>query len=364
MKIPFLNLKEIYSDLQHDFDNAYKRVMESGWYLNGPEVQSFETSFAKYCGANYCVGVSNGLDALRLILQAYKIGVGDEVIVPAHTFIATWFSVSQTNALPVPVEIKSDTFNINPDQVEKAITSRTKAIIAVHLYGQPADMDALKVIAKKYNLKLIEDAAQAHGATYKNKTVGALGDAAAFSFYPGKNLGAFGDAGAITTNDSRLADEIKILQNYGSKEKYIHEKMGWNCRMDELQAAFLNLKLSKLNEWTKKRIDIASQYNEKLSICPELITPLSCSGHVWHLYVIRHHSRNKLQIELKKKEIDTLIHYPIPPYASECYSHLFLDIEEFSISNDISKTCLSLPIYPHMNNEHVNHVIDSILTST
>lgn len=364
MKVPFLDLKEIYSDLQEDFDHAYKRVMKSGWYLNGHEIQSFETSFANYCNVNHCVGVSNGLDALRLILHAYNIGDGDEVIVPSHTFIATWFAVSQANALPIPVDVKPNTFNINPNLVEKAITKRTKAIIAVHLYGQPAEMNALKAIAKKYNLKLIEDAAQAHGATYDGKTVGALGDAAAFSFYPGKNLGAFGDAGAVTTDDSKLAEDIKILQNYGSKEKYIHESVGWNCRMDELHAAFLNVKLSKLNEWTKKRIDIAAQYNEKLSKCSNLITPSLSSGHVWHLYVIRHHSRNKLQAELKKKGIDTLIHYPIPPYASECYSDLGLDIEKFSTSNNISNTCLSLPIYPHMSDEDVSHVIDSILISS
>ncbi len=360
MKIPFLNLKEIYSDLQHDFDNAYKRVMESGWYLNGPEVQSFETSFAKYCGANYCVGVSNGLDALRLILQAYNIGTGDEVIVPAHTFIATWFSVSQTNALPVPVDVKPDTFNINPSLVEKAITKRTKAIIAVHLYGQPADMDALKVIAKKYNLKLIEDAAQAHGATYKNKTVGTLGDAAAFSFYPGKNLGAFGDAGAITTNDSRLADEIKILQNYGSKEKYIHEKMGWNCRMDELQAAFLNVKLANLTDWISQRRKIASIYSSKLSDIPNFALPKSEGGHVWHLYVIRYKYRDKLQRKLADKGIETLIHYPTPPHHSPANNNFNLDNNRYPETNKVTDTCLSLPIGPHLNADQATFVSESV----
>lgn len=360
MKIPFLDLKLIYNDLQHEFDNAYKRVMESGWYLNGPELESFESSFAEYCQANHCVGVSNGLDALRLILQAYDIGAGDEVIVPAHTFIATWLSVSHTNATPVAVDVNPNTFNINPILIENAITNRTKAIIAVHLYGQPAEIDAIKKISKKYNLKLIEDAAQAHGATYNNSTVGSLGDAAAFSFYPGKNLGAFGDAGAVTTNDKNLSDKIKLLQNYGSKEKYVHEKLGWNCRMDELQAAFLNVKLSMLNEWNTKRRTIASKYDEHLSYSPELITPQPCTGHVWHLYVIRHQARNKLQERLKKKGIETLIHYPIPPYECEPYLHLYRDRGEYKISDDISKTCLSLPIHPYMTKNNVDHVINTI----
>ena len=364
MKIPFLNLKNIYSDLQFDFDNAYKRVMESGWYLNGPELKSFETSYAKYCGANHCVGVSNGLDALRLILQAYDIGEGDEVIVPAHTFIATWFSVSQTNALPVPVDVKPDTFNINPDLIEKAITNRTKAIIAVHLYGQPAEIDTLKKISRKYGLKLIEDAAQAHGATYKDKTVGALGDAAAFSFYPGKNLGAFGDAGAITTDNSELAEKITILQNYGSKEKYIHEKVGWNCRMDELQAAFLNVKLEKLDAWNKRRSEIAKIYSENLSNATQITTPLEIDDHVWHLYVVRHTNRDKLQEDLKMKGIETLIHYPYPPYRSQPYSDIYDSVEKYSITDEITQTCLSLPISPYLQNDEINFVVNSVIELT
>ncbi len=361
MKVPFLDLSHIYSDLQHQFDDAYKRVMLSGWYLNGPELKSFETSFAIYCGVNHCVGVSNGLDALRLILQGYDIGSGDEVIVPAHTFIATWFSVSQTNAHPIPVDVEPDTFNINPNLVEKAITKKTKAIIAVHLYGQPAEIDALKIIAKKYNIKLIEDAAQAHGATYKGKTVGSLGDAAAFSFYPGKNLGAFGDAGAITTNDDELAQKIKLLQNYGSKEKYIHEKIGWNCRMDELQAAFLNIKLKKLDTWNNRRSEIARLYSEGLCKLTQISTPRKINNHVWHLYVIKHTKRAELQKYLKDKGIETLIHYPYPPYKNKSYSNTYDSVDRYHVTDQITQTCLSLPISPYLQNDEIDYVLNSVV---
>ena len=348
MKIPFLNLEHIYKELSTELDSSYQRVMRSGWYLLGNELKSFEEAFADYCGANQCIGVSNGLDALKLILEGYDIGQGDEVIVPAHTFIATWISVSQTNAAPIPVDVNTDTFNIDINKIEDAITPRTKAIIAVHLYGQPADMIALRKLSSKYNLKLIEDAAQAHAATYNGNMTGSLGDAAAFSFYPGKNLGAFGDAGAITTNDQILTNKIKMLRNYGSTEKYKHEVIGGNCRLDELQAAFLKVKLSFLDKWTSHRKEIASLYNKTFKSNSKIICPIYNNDHVWHLYVIRHQQRNKLQKALEKEGIETLIHYPVPPYRSTAY---FKDYEHkfnFPNADKIAQTCLSLPIGPHM----------------
>ena len=360
MRVPFLSLQHIYNELQSELDAAYKRVMESGWYILGKELQTFETSFANFCGASHCIGVSNGLDALRLILQGYGIGHGDEVIVPAHTFIATWISVSQTHATPVPVDVNLESFNIDTNAIESAITPHTKAIVAVHLYGQPADMHKLRMIASNHSIRLIEDAAQAHGAMYKGIKVGALGDAAAFSFYPGKNLGAFGDAGAVTTNDSVLASKIRLLRNYGSIEKYKHEEVGGNCRLDEIQAAFLNVKLAKLNDWTNQRRKIATTYNEMLSDIPYIKIPKIKDGHVWHLYVIRHQQRDKIQTELKKNGIETLIHYPIPPYRSAAYSNQRSYNKQFSQSDEISQTCLSIPIGPHLCSQQINYVAESL----
>lgn len=256
MKVPFLNLKAPYLELQQELDAAYRRVMESGWYILGQEVEAFEAEFAAYCGTQYCVGVGNGLEALHLILRAMEIGQEDEVIVPANTYIATWLAVSYAGAIPVPVEPDEKTYNINPEQIEAAITPKTKAILAVHLYGQPANMDLINAIAKRYQLRVIEDAAQAHGARYKGRRVGGLGDAAGFSFYPGKNLGALGDGGAVTTNDCHLANKIRLLRNYGSRVKYFNEMKGFNSRLDELQAAFLRVKLTKLDEWNARRDQI------------------------------------------------------------------------------------------------------------
>lgn len=356
MIVPFLNLKQAYLDLQKELDSAYRRVMKSGWYVLGKELETFEASYATLCGTNHCIGVSSGLDALRLILQGYEIGSGDEVIVPAHTFIATWISVSQTNATPVPVDVRAETFNIDIDKIECAITSRTKAIIAVHLYGQPADMNGLRSIASKYDLKLIEDAAQAHGATYNESKVGTLGDAAAFSFYPGKNLGAFGDAGAITTNDDTLASKLMMLRNYGSIEKYKHEVIGGNCRLDELQAAFLSVKLAKLNEWTNRRREIAQMYKEEISDIQKIKAPKSNYGHVWHLYVIQHKERIKLQQSLRESGIETLIHYLTPPYKAKPYAKLQQRSCDFPVANIITSTCLSIPIGPHLDDKQVSIV--------
>src|SRR5664280_2839469 len=253
MKVPFLELKPAYNELRDELDAAYHRVMDSGWYLLGNEIESFETGFAKYCEAGHCVAVGNGLDALHLILRAYDIGAGDEVIVPTNTFIATWLAVSYAGATPVPVEPDKATYNINPAKIEAAITGKTKAIMPVHLYGQPADMDPILEIADKYRIKVIEDAAQAHGARYKKKRVGGLGDAAGFSFYPGKNLGAFGDGGAVTTNDPIIAEKVRQLSNYGSQVKYSHNIKGFNSRLDEIQAALLRVKLRHLDEWNARR---------------------------------------------------------------------------------------------------------------
>jgi dTDP-4-amino-4,6-dideoxygalactose transaminase len=359
MHIPFLNLKATYLELQQELDAAYRRVMESSWYVLGQEVEAFETEFAAYCETLYCVGVGNGLEALHLILRAMEIGPGDEVIVPANTYIATWLAVSYAGAIPVPVEADEKTYNINPEQIEAAITPKTKAILAVHLYGQPANMDLVNEIAKHYQLKVIEDAAQAHGARYKGRRVGGLGDAAGFSFYPGKNLGAFGDGGAVTTNDYELASKIRLLRNYGSRVKYFNEIKGYNSRLDELQAAFLRVKLTKLDEWNARRDQIANQYLEKLSCFADLTLPFvpTWAEPVWHLFVVRYSKRSILEKHLKNLGISTLIHYPVPPHLSDAYieeQHL----SSFPITEQIAKDVLSLPISPHMTDEEVMKLIE------
>ncbi len=359
MHIPFLNLKATYLELQQELDAAYRRVMESSWYVLGQEVEAFETEFAAYCETLYCVGVGNGLEALHLILRAMEIGPGDEVIVPANTYIATWLAVSYAGAIPVPVEADEKTYNINPEQIEAAITPKTKAILAVHLYGQPANMDLVNEIAKHYQLKVIEDAAQAHGARYKGRRVGGLGDAAGFSFYPGKNLGAFGDGGAVTTNDYELASKIRLLRNYGSRVKYFNEIKGYNSRLDELQAAFLRVKLTKLDEWNARRDQIANQYLEKLSCFADLTLPFvpTWAEPVWHLFVVRYSKRSILEKHLKNLGISTLIHYPVPPHLSDAYieeQHL----SSFPITEQIAKDVLSLPLSPHMTDEEVMKLIE------
>lgn len=322
MKVPFLDMKAPYLELQEEIDLVYRRVMDSGWYILGKEVEAFEAEFAAYCGTKYCIGVGNGLDALHLIVRAMGIGAGDEVIVPANTYIASWLGVSLAGAIPIPVEPDEKTHNINPQQIEAAITERTQAIMAVHLYGQPADMDGINAIAQQYNLMVIEDAAQAHGAKYKGKRVGSLGNAAGFSFYPTKNLAAFGDGGAITTNDGDLVDKIRLLRNYGSRVKYENEIQGYNSRLDEVQAAFLRMKLAKLDDWNARRAKVAQKYldcliknsNLTLPFVPEWAEP------VWHLFVVNLPQREIVRQQLREAGIDTLIHYPIPPHLSSAYS--------------------------------------------
>jgi dTDP-4-amino-4,6-dideoxygalactose transaminase len=363
MKVPFLDLKSTYTELQTALDEVYARVMNSGWYILGEEVAAFEQEFAEYCGAKHCIGVANGLDALHLILRGYDIGEGDEVIVPSNTYIATWLAVSYAGATPIPVEPIEGTYNLDPSKIEAAITPKTKAVLPVHLYGQPGAMDAINDIAGKYNLKVIEDAAQAQGACYKGKRTGNLGDAAGFSFYPGKNLGAYGDAGAITTNDDELADTIKVLRNYGSRVKYYNEVKGFNSRLDPLQAAFLRVKLNYLNEWNERRENVARKYLENLNDCLDLSLPLveEKAEPVWHLFVVRHPERNRLEKFLNGNGIGTLIHYPVPPHLSLAYTKDNQEFGHLPISEELAKSVISLPIGPHLTIEAQNFVIETII---
>ena len=360
MLISFLDMKAPYLELQDELDKAYYRIMRSGWYILGEEVKAFEEEFADYCTAKYCIGVGNGLDALHLILRSYGIGSGDEVIVPANTYIATWLAVSYAGAIPVPVEPNEETFNINPELIEAAITDRTRAILPVHLYGQPCEMDQISKIAADYDLKVIEDSAQAQGASYKDRKTGVLGDAAGFSFYPGKNLGAFGDAGAIVTNDSDLAERVLALRNYGSNQKYFNEFRGFNSRLDPLQAAFLRVKLPHLDDWNNRRKEVAKRYIDGLSDLTEVTFSEVCrdTEPVWHQFVIRIKKRDKLQQKLKDKGIGTLIHYPIPPHLSGAYKDSYQ--ASYPITEDLSKTVLSIPIGPHLSESDQDIIISSI----
>lgn len=360
--IPFLDLKSINDTYSNELTNAFKRVLDSGLYIRNKEVDLFEEEFSNFCGTKYCVGVGNGLDALRLVLIGWGIGKGDEVIVPSNTYIATWLAVSQVGAKPVPVEPNLDTYNIDGDLIEKAITPKTKAIIVVHLYGQAVNMEPIVRIAKKYNLKILEDAAQAHGAKYQDKRVGNLGDAAAFSFYPGKNLGGLGDGGAVTTNDSELSNKIRMLSNYGSNIKYHNLVKGYNSRLDELQAAFLRVKLPFLDEDNQKRERIAQYYLNELSEVRALTLSKfgeNCSS-VWHLFVIRSSFRDKLMEELTSKGIGVMIHYPIPPHLQPAYLDLGLKDGSFPISEKIHKEVLSLPIGPTISISEAKYVVDSL----
>ncbi len=353
MKIPFLDLKSAYQELSIELDEAYRRVMESGWYILGNEVETFEQEFARYCNAKHCIGVGNGLEALHLIIRAMDIGPGDEVIVPANTYIATWLAVSYAGATPVPVEPDETTYNINHALIESVITKRTKAVIPVHLYGQPADMDLIMEIADCYRLKVIEDAAQAHGARYKGRRVGCLGHAAGFSFYPGKNLGAFGDGGAVVTNDDDIADKVRILRNYGSRSKYYNALKGFNSRLDEVQAAFLRVKLKKLDEWNERRSAAAKCYLSLLQDSKGLVLPYVpiWSEPAWHLFVIRHERRDDMQKHFSEAGIGTLIHYPVPPHLSEAYGNLYHC--PLPLTEKIAETVLSLPIGPHISNDDI-----------
>lgn len=359
--IPFLDINALYLEIQEELDYAYRRVMESGWYILGRESEDFEKEFAQYCGVKQCVGVGNGLEALHLIIRAMGIGPGDEVIVPANTYIATWLAVTYAGATPVPVEPDERTYNIDFNRIEEAVTPRTRAILPVHLYGQPADMEPIIEIAQKYNLRVIEDAAQAHGARYKGKRTGGLGDAAGFSFYPAKNLGAFGDGGAITTNDDGLAEQVRALRNYGSRKKYYNEYKGFNSRLDELQAAFLRVKLKKLDDWNSRRRQIADVYLKELKGVEQIVLPYvpQWAEPVWHLFVIRSSKRDALQKYLDQNGIQTMIHYPVPPHKQQAYremNHLNLPITE-----SIHREVLSLPMGPAMTTREVHDVVGQLL---
>ena len=335
--------------------------MNSGWHVLGPEVENFERIWAEYCGTKHCVGVSNGLDALCLGLEAGGVKPGDEVIVPANTYIATWLAVSQVGAVPVPVEPEPRTFNLDPAQIEAAITPRTTAIAVVHLYGTPADMDPIMEIAGKHHLFVLEDDAQSQGAVYRGRRTGNLGHAAAFSFYPAKNIGAFGEAGGVTTNDPEIADRISVLRNYGSRVKYHNEVKGYNRRIDALQAAFLAVKTPRLDAWNARRREIAALYFAGLSGLPGLELPQSpLPDSVWHQFVIRTERRDEVQARLKEAGIPTMIHYPIPPHLSDAYRNMGFRKGDFPLTEKWAATFLSLPIGPHMPESDAEQVITAI----
>lgn len=360
--VPFLDVGATYRELQPDIDAAVARVLAGGWFVLGPEVEAFEAEWAAHCEARHAVGTSNGLDALRLILEAMAVGPGDEVIVPSHTFVATWLAVSHVGATPVPVEPDPVTRNLDASRVEMAITARTKVIVPVHLYGLPADMGAICEVARRHDLRVVEDAAQAHGARCGGRRVGALGDAAAWSFYPGKNLGAFGDGGAVTTDDPELARRVRRLGNYGSERKYEHEVVGSNNRLDELQAAVLRVKLSRLDEWNARRADVARRYDSGLVgsgvVLPRVPT---WADPVWHLYVIEIDARADLQKHLAARGVGTGIHYPAPVHAQEAYSSRGLVAHDLPIATRLAERVLSLPMGPHLTHDDVATVVRSTL---
>lgn len=360
--IPFLDLKAINLRDADAYRTALDRVLDSGWLILGTEVDRFEKAFAAYCGTSQAVGVGNGLEALHLVLRSWGIGPGDEVIVPSNTYIATWLAVTHAGATPVPVEPVQATYNIDPDAIEAAITPRTRAIIPVHLYGQCADMTAIMAIAHRRGLKVLEDAAQSHGARWNGFACGALGDAASFSFYPGKNLGALGDAGGITTNDADLTETLTMLRNYGSRRKYENEISGFNSRLDELQAAFLAAKLPRLDADNQIRRAIAASYSDGLAGIDGLTLPAVAdkAEPVWHLYVVRTPERDRLQEFLKARGIGTLIHYPIPPHLQSAYAHLNYSRGAFPITEAIHNEVLSLPIGPTMELDTADTVIAAI----
>ncbi len=361
MNIPFLDLKNIDPKVINELEKASSKVINSGDFILGTALERFENEFAKYCGAKYCIGVGNGLDALTLILRSYGIGPNDEVIVPANTYIATWLAVSHVGAIPIPVEPILETYNIDPKKIIKAITPAAKAIIPVHLFGYVADMDQIKNIAKEYGLFVIEDSAQSHGAIYKGHKSGILGDAAAFSFYPTKNLGALGDGGAIVTNNDNLADKTRILRNYGSIEKYQNEIKGVNSRLDDLQAAMLSVKLKYLDQHNGRRREIADIYFKILSNTPGISLPKVSDRyrHIWHLFVIRHPKRDLLKKYLFEKGIGTMIHYPIPPHLSRAYSENQIE-NNFPVTENIAETILSLPLHVYLKDEEAEYIANSI----
>ncbi|MEU1804215.1 DegT/DnrJ/EryC1/StrS family aminotransferase [Streptomyces sp. NPDC019937] len=364
MDVPFLNLRAAYLELKRDIDAATGRVLDSGRYLLGPELAAFETEWAAYCGARHCVAVGSGCDALELALRAMDIGPGDEVIVPAHTFAATWLAVSATGAEPVAVEPEPATFTLDPERVEAAIISRTRAILPVHLYGHPADLAALSEVAERHGVRILEDAAQAHGAQAYGRRVGAW-STTAFSFYPGKNLGGFGDGGAVVTDDAELAERVRLLRNYGSREKYRHEIRATNSRLDELQAAVLRVKLAHLDAWTERRAAVAARYLDGLAGLdgPDglvLPRPAPWAEPVWHLFVIRSADRSALRERLAAAGVETLIHYPVPVHRSEAYAGSRQAARAQPVAERLAREVLSLPMGPHLSDDAVTAVIEAV----
>ncbi len=365
MNIPFIDMTRLYDDISAELDQAYKSVMQSGWYIMGPHLEQFEINFARYCEAKHCIGVGNGLEAITLVLQAWDItNQSDEVIVAAGGYIATALGVTRAGATPVLVENDAQTYNIDPADIERAITNNTKAIILTHLYGQTAYMDEIMALGAKYNLKVMEDAAQAHGALYNGRKAGSLGDAAIFSFYPTKNLGAFGDGGAVTTSDDTLAKKIKMLRNYGSEIKYQHDILGTNSRLDELQAAFLSVKLKHLDRWNKKRADIADIYRDELKNIDQIVLPFVPQQMipVWHVFCVcvLNNQRDALMKHLNDHNIGTNIHYPKPINAQKCYADIPSVNKQFPIAEGQSKELLSLPCDPYHTTEEINYVCTKI----
>jgi dTDP-4-amino-4,6-dideoxygalactose transaminase len=362
MTIPFLDLRAAYLELKAEIDAAVARVLDGGWYILGEEVEAFESAWASYCGARHAVGVANGLDALHLALLAMEVGPGDEVIVPSNTYVATWLAVSQCGACVVPVEPDPATFNIDPARIEAAITPRTRAILPVHLYGQPADLDPILALARQHGVRVLEDAAQAHGARYKGQRIGAHGDVVAWSFYPGKNLGAMGDAGAITTNDAGIADRIRVLRNYGSRVKYVNEVRGFNSRLDPVQAAVLRVKLGHLDAWNGRRKLLAHHYLTRLCgsgftlpEVPEWADP------AWHLFVIQSAQRDVTARHLADRGVGTMIHYPIPPHRQEAYRDAGFPHAAFPVASLMASTVLSLPMGPQLGITQVDVVCDVLI---
>jgi len=361
MKVPFLDVRASYEEIALELDAATSRVLKSGWYLLGDELAAFERAFADYVGARHCVGLGNGLDALHLALRALGVGAGDEVIVPSNTYIATWLAVSYAGATPVPVEPDPHTYNLDPARIAAALTPRTKVLLPVHLYGQPADMDPILALAREHGLRVLEDAAQAHGARYRGRQIGALGDVTAWSFYPGKNLGALGDAGAITTDDAEIADRVRVLRNYGSRVKYVNEVQGYNSRLDELQAAALRVKLGHLADWNARRARIAARYRAELDD-QGLTLPHVPAGidSAWHVFPVLTPDRAAFQAHLTAAGIGTVIHYPTPPHRQAAYAALGLPEGTFPLSEAIHREIISLPIGPHMTDEQVDATIAAV----
>jgi dTDP-4-amino-4,6-dideoxygalactose transaminase len=358
-RVPFLDLLATYTELRDELDAAASRVLGGGWYVLGAEVARFEEAWAAYTGTAHCVGVASGLDALHLSLVAMGVGEGDEVLVPSNTYIATWLAVSRTGAVPVPVEPDPATADIDPDRLEAALSPRTRAILPVHLYGLPAEMDAIRAVAAHHGLRVLEDAAQAHGATLAGVPVGGLGDAAAWSFYPSKNLGAFGDGGAVTTDDAALAERLRTLRNYGSTAKYVNRERGFNSRLDELQAALLTEKLAVLDGWNARRRAIAARYLDGLAGLP-LALPADDPGHAWHVFAVHTPARDALAAHLADEGVGTLVHYPIPPHLQEAYRDLGIAEGDLPVAERLARETLSLPMGPHLGAGDAERVVAAV----